>query len=105
MNNCVLEEAPCCYPLSDNSKLQYLHTLEVVTTTGGHFAGVNTGRANVLVETAIKNGVIKELQGYSSLRREVIYGAEKSRVDFLLTESPHDSRPCYVEVKSVTLME
>lgn len=105
MKNCVLEEAPCWYSTSDNPKRKYLHTLEVVTTPGGHFAGVNTGRANALVETAIKNGVIKELQGYSSLRREVVYGAEKSRVDFLLTDSSDDPRPCYVEVKSVTLME
>lgn len=105
MKNCVLEETPCWYSTSDNPARKYPHTLEVVTTPSGHLAGVNTGRANLLVETAISNGVISELQGYANLRREVVYGAEKSRIDFLLSNSSDDPRPCYVEVKSVTLME
>jgi sugar fermentation stimulation protein A len=105
MKNCVLPETPCWYSTSDNPKRKYPHTLEVVTTPGGHLAGVNTGRANVLVETAIANSVISELRGYANLRREVVYGAEKSRIDFLLSGSVDDPRPCYVEVKSVTLME
>ena len=44
-----------------------------------------------------------ELSGYSSLKSEVKYGAERSRIDFMLQA---DSRPdCYIEVKSVTLAE
>lgn len=106
MKNCVLPESPCWYSLSDNPKRKYPHTLEVVTTPGGHLAGINTGRANRLVETAIAASLIAELRGYAVLRREVIYGDEKSRVDFLL-ESPLsvDQPVCYLEVKSVTLME
>lgn len=50
----------------------------------------------------IASGVIKELQGYSRLSREVVYGSEGSRIDFLLET---DAQKCFVEVKSVTLME
>lgn len=105
MRNCVLPSTPCWYSTSDNPKRKYAHTLEVVTTPGGHLAGVNTARANSLVQLAIAAGIIEELEGYTSLRREVVYGEEKSRIDFLLEGAAHDPRPCYVEVKSVTLME
>ena len=105
MRNCVLPATQCWYSTSDNPKRKYAHTLEVVTTPGGHLAGVNTGRANTLVQLAIAAGTIDELHGYTSVRREVVYGEEKSRIDFLLEGAAHDPRPCYVEVKSVTLME
>lgn len=105
MKNCVLPETPCWYSTSDNPKRKYPNTLEVVTTPGGYLAGVNTGRANQLIAEAIQAGVLAELQGYVALQREVVYGVEKSRVDFLLTGSVIDPRLCYVEVKSVTLME
>lgn len=104
MKNCVLPESPCWFSDSGNPKRKYRHTWEVATVPGGHLAGVNTGRANHLVEAAIQAGRIPELAGYASLRREVPYGQERSRIDFLL--SGHQSGPrCFVEVKSVTLME
>lgn len=102
MKNCIQPESPCWYSTSANAARKYPHTLEVVTTPSGHWAGINTLRANGLIETAIQNGTIAELQGYSSLRREVVYGSEKSRIDFLLQEG---LQRCYVEVKNVTLME
>jgi sugar fermentation stimulation protein A len=105
MKNCVLPETSCWYSTSDNPKRKYPNTLEVVTTPGGHLAGVNTGSANHLVEVAIKESVIAELRGYRNLRREVVYGEERSRCDFLLSDSVSDVRQCYVEVKSVTLMD
>lgn len=105
MKNCVLPETPCWYSVSVNPKRKYANTLEIVTTPGGHLAGINTGRANRLVRDAILNGTIQELQGYSLIRQEVTYGQEKSRIDFLLTGAADDPRDCYVEVKSVTLME
>lgn len=108
MKNCVLPGSPCWFSRSDNAKRKYPHTWEVATVPGDHLAGVNTGRANALVERAIAQGVIAELQGYAQLRREVRYGREGSRIDFLLqgADSAGAHRPdCYLEVKSVTLME
>lgn len=61
---------------------------------------VNTGRANGLIEEALRAGVITELTGFTELKREVAYGQESSRIDFRLD---YPSGPAYVEVKSVTL--
>jgi len=65
---------------------------------GTSLVGINTARPNHIVEEAILDGTIEELQGYAGLRREVKYG-QNSRIDILL-ETPG---LCYVEVKSVTL--
>ena len=105
MKNCILPDSPCWYSVSESKTRKYPQTLEIVTTPGNHRAGINTARANELVEAAIRSGVIQELQGYSMLKREQVYGEEKSRIDFLLSEHVADERLCYVEVKSVTLME
>jgi len=55
---------------------------------------------NVLLAEAIEAGRVAEFQGYSRVRREVAYG--DSRLDMLL-EGPGQS--CFVETKSVTLVE
>lgn len=102
MKNCVVPDSPCWFSTSANPKRKYPHTLEVVTTPGEHLAGINTARANELVETALRSGLIRELRGYERLLREQRYGAEKSRIDFLLERGDEQ---CFVEVKSVTLME
>ena len=66
--------------------------------------GINTGHPNKLVEEAILNGTIKELQGYQSLKREVKYG-QNSRIDLLLSEPKNKpDQLCYVEVKNVHLL-
>jgi sugar fermentation stimulation protein A len=105
MKNCVVENSPCWYSLSDSKTRKYPQTLELVTTPGGHIAGINTARTNVLVESALNKGVISELAGYGLQRREQVYGNEKSRIDFLLEDHKDDARRCYLEVKNVTLME
>lgn len=62
--------------------------------------GINTAIPNALVEEAILDGTVTELQGYGSLRREVKYG-KNSRIDILLED---DNKPkCYVEIKNVTM--
>ncbi|MGD8327514.1 MAG: DNA/RNA nuclease SfsA [Sphingomonadales bacterium] len=77
------------------AKLPYRWELVEVDET---LIGINTAHPNRIVEHAIQDGTIEELQGYKSLRREVKYG-ENSRVDLLL----EDPNLCYVEVKNVTL--
>ncbi len=101
MKNCQVENAPCWYSLSDNPKRKLPGTLEIVTTAFGNLAGVNTARPNHIVRRAIEDQLIPELRGYQSIRSEVRYGAEKSRIDLLL--EGEKGGQCYVEVKNVTL--
>lgn len=102
MKHCLVPGAPVWYSDSHNAKRKYPCTWEAVEIESGVRVGVNTHGANGLVQEAINHGVIKELQGYSSMKREVPYGQENSRIDFLLREG---DTHCYVEVKNVTLWE
>ena len=88
---------------SNNPKRKLLYTWEVVLTDQFHWIGINTHKANVLVKEAIQDGKINELLGYKTLQAEVKFGEENSRIDFLLTD--HKKADCYVEVKSVTLLD
>jgi len=103
MTGCAEPEDTIWYSTSDNPKRKYPCSWELTQTKQNHFICVNTLRANQLAEEAILNGTITELQGFDELQREVKYGEENSRIDFLLT---CDHKPdCYVEVKSCTLLE
>lgn len=100
MKHCQEPETPCWFSVSDNPKRKLPGTLEIVTTSQGFLAGVNTGRPNLLVKEAISAGTVPELAGYDHIKSEVRYGEEKSRIDLLLESG--DSK-CFVEVKNVTL--
>jgi sugar fermentation stimulation protein A len=89
---------------SGNLLRKYPCTWELVETdlgSGAELVGVNTGQPHQLVAEAIETGLIPELHGYASVRREVKYG-QNSRIDFLL-EDPAKP-PCYLEIKNVHLM-
>jgi sugar fermentation stimulation protein A len=88
---------------SNNPKRKLLYTWEVVLSDQLHWIGINTHKANVLVKEAIQQNKISELLGYQTLQAEVKCGEENSRIDFLLTD--FDKADCYVEVKSVTLLD
>ena len=84
---------------SPTRKLAY--TWELTKTAAG-YVGVNTARPNQVTARAVELGLIPELGGYATVRKEVAYG-NRSRIDILL-ESP--GRPsCYVEVKNTTLLD
>lgn len=87
----------------DNPKRKYRHAWELVENSAGVLIGINTGLVNRLVSEAIASGVAAELLGYDSLRQEVRYGSENSRIDLLLRGSGRP--PCYVEIKNVTAMD
>lgn len=89
--------------VSNNPNRKLAYSWELVLTNLGHWISINTHKANDLVAEALNNNSIEELHGYSRIQREVKFGQEKSRIDFLLMD---DERPdCYVEVKSVTLLQ
>jgi sugar fermentation stimulation protein A len=85
-----------------NGNRKYPLSWELVEAGTEVLVGINTIMANSLVCEAIEGGLIGELQGYTSIRKEVRYGKEQSRIDLLLEGS---SGGCYVEVKNVTLAE
>lgn len=100
MLNCMREGGRVWFSRSNDPKRKLPGTWEISETPQGRLACVNTGRANGLVEEALRAGRISELAGFTALRREVAYGQEGSRIDFRL-EFPEG--PAYIEVKSVTL--
>lgn len=100
MLNCMKPGGRVWFSRSDDPKRKLPGTWEISETPQGRLACINTGRANRLVEEALRGQVIEELRGFSGLKREVPYGQENSRVDFRL-DYPDGS--VFVEVKSVTL--
>ena len=84
---------------SDSPTRKYRHTWEMVEA-GGVIVGINTSLPNRLVREAIEAGVVSELAGYRTIRSEVAFGEEGSRIDLVL-ERP-GRKACYVEVKNVT---
>lgn len=90
---------------SDSPTRKYAHTWEMIEADLGQgpaLVGINTNHPNRLVTEAIEARHIKKLAGYASLRREVKYGNEKSRIDILLEDDKKGL--CYVEIKNVHLM-
>lgn len=103
MKGCAEPADTVWYSTSTNIKRKYPFSWEITQSQDDHFICVNTLRANQLVEEALHKGLITELSGFNLLQREVKYGNENSRVDFLA--SYDDAPDTYIEVKSVTLLE
>ena len=85
--------------VNPKAKLDYEWEIVKVADT---LVGINTSLPNKLVEEAILDGTIKELQGYENIRPEMKYG-QNSRIDLFLSGHNNGKPDCYVEVKSVTL--
>jgi len=103
MKNCMGEGWRVWFSDSGNPKRKYPCTWELTETPEGDLICVNTAQANRVVAEALYAKVIRELASYATIKAEVKYGAENSRVDFLLTEKGLPD--CYVEVKSATLLD
>lgn len=84
----------------ESATRKYAHALELVEADGTT-VGINTGRPNRLAEEAILAGMVPELSGYETLRREQKYGLN-SRIDLLLSSPGRAS--AWVEVKNVHFM-
>ncbi|MBP6122069.1 MULTISPECIES: DNA/RNA nuclease SfsA [Providencia] len=103
MTGCATPGDTVWYSTSDNVKRKYPHSWELSQTAENHLICINTLRANQLVAEALANKCIPELSEYNTIRPEIKYGSENSRIDFFLTEEGLSD--CFIEVKSVTLLE
>ncbi|ELY2809799.1 DNA/RNA nuclease SfsA [Cronobacter sakazakii] len=103
MTGCATPGDTVWYSTSSVATRKYPHTWELTQTRDGALICVNTLRANTVVKEALQAQRLPALAGYESLKSEVKYGAERSRIDFMLQAS--DKVNCYIEVKSVTLSE
>jgi sugar fermentation stimulation protein A len=102
MTSCVEPDWEVLLSRSKNKARKLPLTLEM-THNGDSWIGVNTHRANSVVSEAILTGKIPELSDYDSLQREVSDG-RSSRFDIFLPAKKPGLQPCFVEVKSVTLL-
>ena len=108
MKNCLYPGHRVWFSDSKNPERKYPCTweqAEIPVIFGSEekmtLAGLHTGRANALVEELLTDSGVASLNQYQTIRREVKYGTENSRVDLLL--SGEGMPDCYLEVKSVTL--
>lgn len=97
MKNCLGPGWKAALSFHDSEKRKLKYTLEMLHN-GETWIGLNTMKTNSIAIEGIKNGTIKELQGYSTIKPEIKIG--NSRIDILLTNDLNEQ--CYVEVKSVT---
>lgn len=83
---------------SNDPKRKLRWNFELVELQTG-LVGINTTHPNRIVAEALRERAIPELAAYGSVQPEVRYGAEASRIDFLLSG---DGLPdCYLEIKNV----
>jgi sugar fermentation stimulation protein A len=64
--------------------------------------GINTSLPNRVIGHMLDRHLLPELEPYNTVKGEVSYGNEKSRIDFLLTNGEDSSQKTYVEVKNTT---
>jgi len=83
---------------SDNKNRKLKFTLEIINDKKSN-VGVNTHRANRIVEESLINKKIKEIKNYNLLKREAKFTKE-TRFDFLLNNK---NKKLFLEVKNVTL--
>lgn len=94
---------------SNNPKRKYAYTWEFAQTSSGYIIGVHSARANRLVQRAIEKQIITECCHYDQIYSEIPLDSflpqhqSRSRIDFQLKDI--EGNTCFIEVKSVTLLE
>ena len=84
----------------DGYKLRYRW---IYTNVQKHPVCIDTSLANSIVEEALQAKQISNLAHYDKIEREFTVG--ESRLDFLLTSSKENIPACFMEIKSVSMME
>lgn len=101
MKTCLGDQWPVLMSYHDSPTRKLKYSLEMINN-GQTWIGINTGITNTLAINAIKDGTVKELQGYDEIKPEAKIG--NSRIDILLSKK-NTNEQCYVEVKNVTLID
>jgi sugar fermentation stimulation protein A len=99
MTGCSEPGSKVLVSVAADPRRKFKHQLEIIYA-GRIPVGIHTGRPNAVVAEAVGKGLIPELAGYATLRREVLFGRDR-RIDLLL--EGNGLRSCYVEVKGVSL--
>jgi len=97
MKTCLEEGAPVYLTPVNDPKRKTKFTWEMIYINGG-WIGINTSIPNLLAFEAVRDGKIKKLAGYTSVKREVTFG--DSRFDLY---AENEREKCFVEVKNVTM--
>lgn len=99
MKSCLEDDAEVYLTPVNDPKRKTKFTWEMIKINGD-WVGINTGNPNKLAFEAISEGSIAELQGYTTVKREVTFG--DSRFDVY---AENDQEKCFVEVKNVSMKE
>jgi sugar fermentation stimulation protein A len=101
MKACCESGRPVYLSYHDNPKRKLKYTWELIEMSTS-LVGVNTLIPNRLVFESVKAGVVPELSGYETVKREVKI-SDRSRIDLALITK--DQNRCYVEIKNCTLVD
>jgi len=99
MTGCSEPGSKVLVSVAADPRRKFKHQLEIIYA-GRIPVAIHTGRPNAVVAEAIGKGLLPELAGYATLRREALFGRDR-RIDLLL--EGNGLRSCYVDVKGVSL--
>lgn len=92
--------SPVLVSYHSNPKRKLAYSWEAIYLDN-EWIGVNTSLPNRVIGHMLDRHLLPELETYTTVKSEVAYGNEKSRIDFLLTDAANGKRT-YVEVKNTT---
>ena len=99
MKSCLEENAEVYLSPGNNPNRKTKYTWEMIKINGS-WVGINTNNPNLIAYEAVVNKEIKQLQGYTEVKREVKWN--DSRFDIF---AKNNNEACFIEVKNVTYKE